>query len=110
MSSELSNTKPDDILVTDFFGGVASVEISPSSEMLSPLGRSFARWSEAEAKAERGYPRGQLSAMRPAQVRGWRKPLQHQAGLKDGVMTGMMLGLGALFTWVMVRPVVGTVY
>ena len=43
VSTELSSTPTDEILITDFFGGVAGVEVTPSSARLDPL-RSRGSW------------------------------------------------------------------
>ena len=57
ISTDLSSTSPQEILVTDFFGGVASVEVLDKEAMLPVLVRKLGTWETASERLpiQHGY-------------------------------------------------------
>lgn len=113
ISTELSATKPEDILVTDFFGGVASVEVIPGSKSLSPIGRKHGTWqvSKKDRASARLDTLGSSGAARPMRApRGWRSPLVQEKNGLDGIKTGITLGVLGLFGFVAARAQFGRLW
>jgi len=99
-------SKPDEILVTDFFGGVASVEVISASKALSPIGRKFGAWKESTKGLESVKPVTSLShahSRRLGTTKGWSRPLVQQKDGVDGIKTGVTLGCVLLACAVVVR-------
>lgn len=86
ISHELSSAKPDEILVTDFFGGVANVEVTSVENTLSPLGRNPIKWEASASKRHRntiGNSKAFIkkTAQQPhvSKPQGWQSPLHTSA-------------------------------
>lgn len=85
--------------MTDFFGGVASVEITTATEALDPETVPWEIANKEKASALESQTVGS-----PTSISGWKRPLEGQTGMVDGVKTGVSLGVVAVITWIMVRP------
>lgn len=90
----MSKISPQDTLVTDFFGGVASVEVQPSSAKL-PLRQAPAPWRVIRTKTigKREGPRTFKSSS-PKSVKGegeWSKPLERGTGIVSQVVGGLAI-------------------
>ena len=104
VSTVLSPVKPKDILVTDFFGGVASVEITPMDQALDPLARHPAKWQAATRKsAGRVVTQGLSVPDRPrpiVETNAWIRPLEKSHAefytLRFGVLIMIVIGAGYL--------------
>jgi phosphatidylinositol glycan class K len=100
ISTELSHTPPEEILVTDFFGGVASVEITPKDAELDMLRADVPRWEASPRRKTIGrgmevaWARDSMGVQGDAPVRetvggAWKRPLERT---REGVL-GMGMGL-----------------
>ena len=112
VSTELSRASPEDILVTDFFGGVASVEVMGKDGMLPVLGRKVGRWEEVWRPqgfdligggrfldVTAGNDSVSLTDVGP----GWTRPLAENGSVMGVVRGGFVLGALMLlfaYTWV----------
>ncbi len=103
ISTELSRTSPEEILVTDFFGGVASVEVLGREGILPVLGRKVGRWEDVgrgnrlgSGSLDAGWHMGSLNhtARAISAGEGWKRPLMEEEG-SFGFLRGMA-GLATL--------------
>jgi phosphatidylinositol glycan class K len=110
ISHELSKAKPDEILVTDFFGGVANVEVTPVENTLSPFGRNPIKWEASAPKKHKntiGDSKAFLkkTAQQPhvTKPRGWQSPLHTSASsvidYAKGGLTVIAVSLVAALLW-----------
>jgi hypothetical protein len=93
-------TKPDDILVTDFFGGVSRVEVMSSDLEIPIMGRKVGVWEETRREpqgigntshAEMSYSEGGVEGV----VGGWNNPLRVDERLAEmvrGILVVLLLG------------------
>nr|XP_031862313.1 uncharacterized protein CI109_002278 [Kwoniella shandongensis]KAA5529385.1 hypothetical protein CI109_002278 [Kwoniella shandongensis] len=93
ISTSLSSVPPDDILVTDFFGAVASVEVLPRDAELPLSARQADSWEVASGRS-RGIEGNTLSEP-PVQVKhagGWKRPLEEKEEYWKWVPSHLILG------------------
>ncbi|OCF54449.1 phosphatidylinositol glycan, class K [Kwoniella mangroviensis CBS 10435] len=104
ISTSLSSVPPEEILVTDFFGAVARVEVSPKRAELSPLSNELreSKW-EVVAKPTRRIGRKnedvdfeeELTEKGQLDTNKWQKPLKDgKSELKKVI--GSLVGIGAI--------------
>jgi phosphatidylinositol glycan class K len=106
ISTELSPTQPDEILVTDFFGGVVSVEVTPKADELDPMRTAgSAGWVSGRRRDARGIGQGGQSSPSPSRgsprrtegIRGWANPTERQAEggwVGNAALSVVLLGIG----------------
>ena len=110
ISTELSNVSPEDILVTDFFGGVASVEVLGKDGMLPVLGRKVGRWEGVRRPQavdtfwegqDLDVTAGNTSVRMTLVGPGWTQPLAEHVGVVGVLRGAFVLGALMLFacTW-----------
>jgi hypothetical protein len=70
------------------------VDVIPSSQSLSPIGRKYAKWELSErpriAASVEAAP--QVASPLPRRVEGWKRPLEEEHGAWEGLKLGMTLG------------------
>ncbi|ORY24787.1 peptidase C13 family-domain-containing protein [Naematelia encephala] len=106
ISTELSSVAPEEILVTDFFGGVASIEIMSRDKELPIFARGLTSWKEVRrVKSIGGDQREAWQARRPlgsaVAAGGWDRPLSEDKDIWEslrGVGTAVALGV-AIVAW-----------
>lgn len=121
ISTELSQTPPEEILVTDFFGGVASVEITPKEAELDMLRAEVPRWEASPRRKTIGRgmevawarSTGQRADVPVRETVGgaWKRPLERTRqgvvemgmGLKE---MGVVVGLVGV-VYLLLRPQTG---
>ncbi|WVW79214.1 hypothetical protein I302_101180 [Kwoniella bestiolae CBS 10118] len=103
ISTSLSTVPPEEILVTDFFGAVARVEISPKEDELSPLSSDLRgnMWELATKPTSRiGQVDVQTSDIEGVlresgdPSHGWNKPLEGRSNLSN--ILGSLVGIGGI--------------
>ena len=106
ISTELCPTAPADILVTDFLGGVASVEVTPASARLpSSLARLPRFVSDSKLQNHSVGEARQKGALRPiGQLKGYSDPLvpRQRNTIEDVKTVGVVAALG-LMCWYITR-------
>lgn len=106
VSTELSPVAPQDTLVTDFFGGVANVEI-PGSEAKLPLRSAPSEWVQVKRPRAKirtishsGFAKKKKGHSRPLEQdegKGWHKPLERGTTVVSGMVgSAALLGLAGL--------------
>lgn len=106
ISTELSRASPEEILVTDFFGGVASVEVMGKEGMLPVLGRKLGQWEPIDrvrSRAEVGYHLDNFNRTQRfgAGSVGWVQPLLTHDAPSDalrGTVVATILAMAA-YAW-----------
>lgn len=104
VSTELSPVSPANTLVTDFFGGVASVEIQGSEAKL-PLRKAPAPWRTVRRAKTIGKNEDLTrfdrvkSVGRPVSPGGWKKPLERREGGQAWLGGLLMAGAAGYVFW-----------
>jgi phosphatidylinositol glycan class K len=107
VSTELSPVSPQDTLVTDFFGGVANVEIQGSEAKLT-LRSAPSEWVQAKrpranirtishSGSAKKKKKGHSRPLEQDEGKGWHRPLERGTTVVSGMVgSAALLGLAGL--------------